>query len=191
MKRWFTLSLLTLFALILTSTTGLAQFKAGNHYIGANATVLVDPVGWGLGYEYGYDENLGLGVLVRYFGQEDINTGDQTYKATLGRETYMAQAQALYHAFPKAQFDPYGGLRLGYSYYNEKWEVTEGVVDRAAPVEKAASGITLSLAVGMRYFFSPQLSLDAALEYFLYNDEDYFKEPANTGMVIGVNFTLM
>ncbi|MDT8324798.1 MAG: outer membrane beta-barrel protein, partial [Bacteroidota bacterium] len=190
MKRWFTLSMLTLLAVILTSTTGLAQYKAGNNYIGVNATVVTEPVGWGLTYEYGYDENIGLGLTARYWSPETTETGESTWTGTLERETFMFLAQALYHALPKSQFDPYGGVRLGYAYYAETW-TTEGVAARTAPPEKAESGITMSIVGGMRYFFSPQISAEAALEYFLMHDDGYFVNRASTGMLLGVNFTLM
>ncbi|MCB2204986.1 porin family protein [bacterium] len=192
MKRWFTLSLLTLLAVILMSATGYAQYKAGNNYIGVNATTLTEPVGWGVVYEHGYDDNIGLGIIARYFAEEDKDLAEQSWSATLGRETFMVQLQALYHGLSGAQFDPYAGARLGYSYFNQTWELGENsVINREAPPDRAESGITMSVVGGMRYFFSPQLSMEATLEYFLYNDEDYFANRANTGMVIGVNFTLM
>lgn len=189
MKRWFTLSMLTLLAVILTSATGYAQYKAGNNYIGVNATVVTNPVGWGVTYEHGFDDNIGLGVIGRYWSPEVTKTGASTWTGELKRETFMVLVQALYHALPKAQFDPYGGVRLGYAYYTETWTTT-GVAPRSAPPEKAESDIALSVVGGMRYFFTPKLSMEAGLEYFLYIDDGYFVDRGTTGMVIGVNFTL-
>jgi opacity protein-like surface antigen len=189
MKRWFTLSLLTLMVLILSSATSYSQYKLGSHYIGVNATVVTEPVGWGLNYEYGFDENIGLGFLVRYWAPEERKHYESTGTGTLQRTTIMPMVQAAYHFLPKAQFDPYGGIRLGYGIYTETWS-TEGIVTRTKPVERAESGVSMSIMGGFRYFVTPKISLDGTLEYFLVNDTDYYDNLADTGLMLSVNFTL-
>lgn len=189
MKRWFTLSLLTFMVLILSSATSYSQYKMGAHYIGANATVVTEPVGWGLNYEYGFDENIGLGVVVRYWSPKEGKHYESTGTGTLQRSAIMTLVQAAYHFLPKAQFDPYGGLRVGYSIYTENWS-TDGIVTRTKPVERAESGVTMSLMGGFRYFVSPKISIDGTLEYFMVNDIDYFDNQADTGLMFSVNFTL-
>lgn len=191
MKRWFTLSMLTLLAVIFMSTTGVAQYKAGNHYIGVNATVVTEPVGWGVNYEFGYEKNLGIGAVVRYFSPEDVPYYESTGTGNLKRETYMILAQALYHPLSNAMYDPYGGLRVGYSYYSETW-TTEGIVVGISgePTPKAESGISMSIVGGLRYFVTNNISLEGALEYFLVNDQNYFRNESDTGLMFAVSFTL-
>jgi opacity protein-like surface antigen len=189
MKRWFTLSLLTLIAFILAGATSHAQYKMGAHYIGANATVVTEPVGWGINYEFGFDENIGLGVVVRYWALDEGKHYESTGTGTLQRSVIMPMVQAAFHFLPKAQFDPYGGLRVGYSIYDEEWQ-TSGIVTRTKPDERAESGITMSLMGGFRYFITSKISIDGTLEYFAVCDEDYFDNQSTTGMMFSVNFTL-
>ena len=189
MKRWFTLSLLTLSVFLLMSATGTAQYRMGAHYIGANATVVTEPVGWGLNYDYGFDENISLGFVVRYWAPEEGKHYESTGTGTLQRSTIMPMVQAAYHFLPKTQFDPYGGARIGYGIYNETW-TTDGIVTRTKPDERAESGVSMSIMGGFRYFVSPKISLDGVLEYFLVNDTDYFENQSDTGMMFSVNFTL-
>ncbi len=189
MKRWFTLSLLTLLAFILASATSNAQYKMGAHYIGVNATIVTEPIGWGVNYEFGFDENIGLGVVVRYFGREEGKHYESTGTGTLQRSTIMPLLQAAYHFLPKARFDAYGGVRLGYSIYTEDWQ-TEGIVTRTKPTPAAESDVTMSIMGGFRYYVSPKISIDGTLEYFLVNDQDYFDNQADSGMMFSVNFSL-
>jgi len=190
MKRWFTLFMLTLLAVILTTSTGYAQYKPGTHTIGVNATAVTEPVGWGVNYELGYDENLGLGLIVRYWSPEDRKAYESRGEATISRETYMIQLQAAYHALPTSSWDPYAGVRVGYAYYDETFTTSGIVVGITEPEPIAESGISMSLVGGMRYYVSKQLSLGAALEYFLVNDEDYFYNQSSTGMIFDLSFTL-
>jgi opacity protein-like surface antigen len=191
MKRWFTLSMLTLLAVMFTSTTGFAQFKAGNHYIGVNATVVTEPVGWGVNYEFGYEENLGLGLIVRYWSPEDTPYYESTGTGNLKRETFMTMFQAAYHPLTNAVYDPYGGVRVGYAYYNETW-TTEGIVVgiTGTPTPKAESNISMSIIGGIRYFVANNISIEGALEYFLFNDEKYFRNESDTALMFALNFTL-
>lgn len=189
MKRWFTLSLLTLIAIIFAGATSHAQYRMGAHYIGANATVVTEPVGWGLNYEYGFDENIGLGLVVRYWAPKEGKHYESTGTGTLQRSAIMPLVQAAYHFLPQAQFDAYAGLRIGYSIYTESWEIS-GIVTRIKPPERAESGVTMSMMGGFRYFVSPKISLDGTLEYFIVNDEDYFDNQATSALMFSVNFTL-
>jgi len=190
MKRWLPLFMLTMLAVILTSSTGYSQYRPGTHTIGLNATVVTEPVGWGMNYELGYDESLGLGLIVRYWSPETRKAYESRGEASIDRETYMIQMQAVYHALPASAWDPYGGIRLGYSYYTETFTTSGIVVGITQPEPIAESGITLSIVAGMRYYVSEQLSLGAALEYFLFNDDKYFKNESTTGLMFDLSFTL-
>ncbi|HOJ04392.1 MAG TPA: outer membrane beta-barrel protein [Bacteroidota bacterium] len=189
MKHWCTISMLTLLVCLLSTGTVHAQYMPKAHYIGVSATVVTDPIGWGAQYEYGYDENIGLGLIFRYWGQEPAKAHLQTGSATLDRDTFAPMVQARYHFLPKDQTDPYAGVRLGYSIYTETWK-TEGIVTLPKPTDRAESGISLSIIGGMRYFMTNNLSLEACLEYFLANDEFYFENESSTAVSFGVNFTL-
>ncbi len=189
MKHWFTISMLTLLVCLLSAPSVHAQYLARAHYIGLSATVVTEPVGWGVQYEYGYDENIGLGLIIRYWGQEPVKAFLQTGTATLDRDTFAPMFQARYHFMPKEVMDPFAGLRLGYSIYTETW-TTEGIVTLPKPADRAASGISMSIIGGMRYFATEKISLEGILEYFLYNDEFYFTEETSTAITFGVNFTL-
>jgi opacity protein-like surface antigen len=189
MKHRFTISTLTLLVCLLAAPSIQAQYQAGAHYIGATATIVTEPVGWGVQYEMGYDEHIGLGILVRYWGQEPAKAYTQTGTATLERQTFAPMFQARYHFLPKEMIDPFAGLRIGYSIYTETW-TTEGIVTLPKPANRAESGISMSLIGGMRYFVSDKISLEGILEYFVVNDEMYFRDPTQTAITFGVNFTL-
>jgi opacity protein-like surface antigen len=190
MKRWFTLSLLTLIAIIFTSATSHAQYRMGAHYIGVNATVVTEPVGWGINYEFGFDENIGLGLVIRYWGFErgPFPIGSQTF-ATKKRTVIMPLVQASYHFLPKERFDAYGGVRVGYSIFDET-VTTEGFAPYSNQAPIPENGITMSMMGGFRYFVSSKISIDGTLEYFLMNDEDYFDNQATSALMFSVNFTL-
>ncbi len=189
MNYRFTISMLTLLVCLLSAPSLHAQYTPRAHYIGASATVVTEPVGWGVHYEYGYDENIGLGLVIRYWGQEPAVANLSTGTATLDRQTFAPMFQARYHFLPKEMMDPFAGLRLGYSIYTETW-TTEGIVTLPKPVDRAASGISMSIIGGMRYFASEKISLEGILEYFLVNDEFYFEDATSTAVTFGINFTL-
>jgi len=189
MKHCFTISMLTLFVYLFSTPASHAQYTAGAHYIGLCATVVTEPLGWGVQYEYGYDENIGLGLIIRYWGQEPAKAYESTGTGTLDRETFAPMFQARYHFLPKDLFDPYAGIRLGYSIYTETWS-TEGIVTRPKPEDRASSGISMSIIGGMRYFASQKISIEACLEYFLANDDYYFSNNSTTAVTLGLNFTL-
>ena len=189
MKHWFTISMLTLLVCLLSAPSLQAQYLPRAHYIGASATIVTEPVGWGVQYEYGYDENIGLGLVIRYWGQKPGKDFTSTYTATLDREAFAPMFQVRYHFLPREIMDPFAGVRLGYTVYTETL-TTEGIYTGTKPPAKAESGLTMSVIGGMRYFASDKISIEGILEYFLMNDEGYFEYQTSTAVTIGVNFTL-
>lgn len=190
MKRWFTLLPLFLIGFVLMQSTGVAQYRVGSHTLGVNATIITEPVGWGVNYEFGFDEHIGLGAVIRYWGSErgPFPIGSQTY-VTIQRSVIMSMFQANYHFLPRERFDAYGGVRLGYTVFDETAEV-EGFSPYTKPKDLPESGISMSLLGGFRYFVSPKISIDGTVEYFLVNDDTYFDNDASTGLMFSVNFTL-
>ncbi|MBR9976408.1 MAG: outer membrane beta-barrel protein [Bacteroidetes bacterium] len=191
MKRYFTLLPFIAVGMLLLGASSTAQYRVGSHTLGINATVVTEPVGWGVNYEFGFDEHIGLGGVIRYWGSErgPFPIGSQT-RVVINRSVIMSMFQASYHFLPKERFDPYGGLRLGYTVFDETAEIIEGFSPYTEPKELPESGISMSLMTGFRYFLSPKISIDGTLEYFLVNDEAYFDNDSDTGLMFSVNFTL-
>jgi hypothetical protein len=189
MKYRYLIPLFAALLICLVSSRMQAQYQKGEKFVGANVSFLTDPYGYGLEFEYGYDDEIGLGFSVRYFGQPEQKRPSGNSTATITRYLVAPQLQAMYHLMPKETVDPYAGVRLGYAVYTEAFTTDDPVLN-PAPEKKATSGLLFSLAGGMRYFFSPRISVNTSLELFLLYDKNYFVNQSNVTLSLGVDFTL-
>lgn len=156
-----------------------AQFAKGKSFLGPNLTLATDPIGLGVDYEYGLNENVGLGGMVRYWGRSvDYAWGSSTWSVI------MPQFQAAYHFMPGEQFDPYAGARLGFAIYSSSHTSD---IPGYTWSDSNSGGLYLSLSGGARYFFSPKISANGSIEIRAAGD-DYFG--SSLGLVLGVDFTL-
>ena len=195
MNSRYLLSVAILLAFFLTATNAQAQFKKGAHYIGVGATVLTDPIGYGVVYENGFDENIGLGLSVRYWGRKKLTGMDNNANGSysLERSAILPMIQGNYHVkiIQDQVLDAFGGARLGYAFSTQTWTET-GVVTGVQEPEKVANSVQFSILGGARYFFSPKFSVEADFEYFLSDLVDYQEKTtgSNFGISLGVNFTI-
>lgn len=181
MKSVLNVALLAAVVLVLCTSTGQAQFRHGGNWLGPVLTLATDPIGFGLQYEYGISENIGIGGIIRYWGRsEDFYYGEVSWS------TVIPQFQAAYHFMPGDRLDPYAGGRLGYAIYSSS-------VDYHPPYsgmdwsDSASGDLFLTAYGGLRYFFSPGIAGNAQLE-FRVAGTDYFN--SSIQLSIGVDFTL-
>ncbi len=147
-----------------------AQFKNRGVYLGPNLT-LQSPVGFGGDIEFAVSPNFGLGGIVRYW-----NISSPGWSLSI----IIPQVQAAYHFMPGNELDPYIGARLGYAVVSISYE--SGYSTGAA-----SSTTYLTGCGGLRYFFSPKVSINGSVE-FLLGTNAYFS--SGLGLVAGIDFTL-
>lgn len=173
MKKICTIVLAVLAFSLVMKNTAQAQFKNRGVYLGPNLTLATTPVGFGADIEFAVSPNFGIGGLVRYWGQSISGFG-YDYSWTV----IVPQLQGAYHFMPGNELDPYAGARLGYAVYSISGTFTS---------QSAKSDVFITGTGGMRYFFSPKISLHGSLEFRLAGT-DYFG--TGLGLVAGVDFTL-
>jgi hypothetical protein len=173
MKFISRIAVLSALLLLLGAHTSRAQFHHGGSWLGPLLTLATNPIGFGVNFEHGVSENIGVGGLVRYWG-ESVSTFGVSYSWSI----IMPQGQVAYHFMPGDQLDPFAGGRLGWAIYS---------VDSVVGSAKEAGGIFLTAYGGLRYFFSPTVSGVGTLE-FRVAGEDYFG--SSIQLSLGVDFTL-
>ncbi len=173
MKSVLHIAVLAAIVLVLGSSTGTAQFRQGGNWLGPVLTLATDPIGFGVQYEHGISQNVGIGGIIRYWGKSYSSAGyDVTWSVI------MPQFQGAYHFLPGDQLDPYAGGRLGWAIYS--WDSDFGSASDSG-------GLFLTAYGGLRYFFSPSISGNGTLEFRVAGD-DYFGSAIQ--LSLGVDFTL-
>ncbi|MBN1446985.1 MAG: hypothetical protein JXA28_03560 [Bacteroidetes bacterium] len=159
--------------LFLFPTNSDAQFRHRGNWLGPVLTLATDPIGFGVNFEHGVSQNVGLGGILRYWGKSGGEGGYDWSWSII-----MPQFQAAYHFMPGDQLDPYAGGRLGwaiYSYESDFWKASDD------------GGLFLTAYGGLRYFFSPKIAGNGSLEFRVAGD-DYFG--GSLQLSVGVDFTL-
>lgn len=173
MKTVIKVTFLAAVAVLLCTSTGKAQFREGGNWLGPVLTLATDPVGFGAQYEYGVNENIGIGGIVRYWGKS-ASTAGYSWSWSI----VMPQLQAAYHFMPGDQLDPYAGGRLGWAVYSYESDFLSASDD---------GGLFLTAYGGLRYFFNPNIAGNGQLE-FRVAGEDYFG--GSLQLTVGVDFVL-
>ena len=173
MKSVFSVVMIAAVALVLCTSTSQAQFRHGGNYLGPLLTLATDPIGFGVQYEHGISENVGIGGILRYWGKSSSSSGyDWSWSIV------MPQFQGAYHFMPGDQLDPYAGGRLGWAIYSYESDFLSASDD---------GGLFLTAYGGLRYFFSPKIAGNGQLEFRVAGD-DYFGRSIQ--LSLGVDFTL-
>lgn len=173
MKSVFSITLIAALAFVLNTSSSQAQFRHGGNWLGPVLTLATDPIGFGVQYEHGISQNVGIGGIVRYWGKSISSAGyDWSWSIV------MPQFQGAYHFMPGDQLDPYAGGRLGWAVYS---------IDSDFGVGGGSSGLFLTAYGGLRYFFSPKIAGNGQLEFRVAGD-DYFG--GSIQLSVGVDFTL-
>lgn len=173
MKSVFSVVMIAAVALVLCTSTSQAQFRHGGNYLGPLLTLATDPIGFGVQYEHGISENVGIGGILRYWGKSSSSSGyDWSWSIV------MPQFQGAYHFMPGDQLDPYAGGRLGWAIYSYESDFLSASDD---------GGLFLTAYGGLRYFFSPKIAGNGQLEFRVAGD-DYFG--GSIQLSLGVDFTL-
>ncbi len=177
MKAFATTLLIAAVVLVAFAPSAQAQVGYGKDVkvLGLNAT-FTDPTGFGADFEYGLTPNISLGGVLRYWGKS-TEGGGYTVKWSL----IMPQVQGMYHFMPREAVDPFVGARLGYGIYSTK---VEGLFEAKTTDN---NGMFLNLVGGCRYWFTPQISGHANLEFRIAG-EQYFKD--DMSIMIGVGYAL-
>ncbi len=173
MKVFLQTATLAAFLLLTCVSTGSAQFRHGGSWLGPVLTLATDPIGFGVSYEHGISQNVGIGGIVRYWGKSYTSAGYEYSWSVI-----MPQFQGAYHFLPGDQVDPFAGGRLGWAIYS--WDGDFGTASDSG-------GLFLTAYGGLRYFFSPSISGNGTLE-FRVAGTDYFGSAIQ--LSIGVDFTI-
>jgi opacity protein-like surface antigen len=184
MKSIATVMCLAFCALCFLPSSSKAQYyDKGKQIIGLNLNLLTDALGYGADYEYGYDENFGVGGIIRYWGK----SSEEAYQKS-SKSLFLIQVQGLYHFTPKEQVDPFLGARLGYGFSKFKSESNFTGEWRDVANTTDGSGAYLNAFVGARYHFSPKISANGSLELRLIGKNVLWENVAS--IVLGVGYTL-
>lgn len=140
--------------MLITTVTSEAQFTQNNVYVGPI-------VGYGIGFGYGLTAEYAVTDVVGFsldIGYQS-KTKTDSYLFTIPRTTiYRLYAGVLsggYH-FSSGKFDPY--FRVGVGYFDLRMETSPP--SRPFPVLGLSAGgiVSVSLQLGLRYFFSPSIA---------------------------------
>jgi hypothetical protein len=171
MNRAKSFAILTLlFVLISQTANAQIAYKKGENVVfaslglggvsGLYGTVKVPPIG--VGFDYGFNENISLGGLLAYssseirYGWFGGNWGwDYSYFIIGGRGAYHLDV------LKNKQIDTYGGVMLGYNIVSFK-EV--GTVSTGA-ASSGSSYVVFGLFAGGRYYFNPNLAAHVELGF--------------------------
>ncbi|MCB2204987.1 porin family protein [bacterium] len=173
MKNVFRTALIAVIAMVFFAQSSDAQFRHRGNWLGPVLTVATDPIGFGVQYEHGVSENVGIGGIIRYWGK---SYGD--FRGDFSWSIIMPQFQAAYHFMPGDQLDPYAGGRLGWAIYD---------IEPDNPFLDTSSGLFLTVQGGLRYFFNPKIAVNGNLEFKIAGT-DYFN--SGIGLTVGADFTL-
>lgn len=130
-------------------------------------------------YEYALNHHWGLGITIGYEEAKvqwentdyvyDPNTGyydiPVSYAAGYKGSNIGILARANYHFLTSSKFDPYFGFALGYNdwaftYFNDDPNYSGGGSTVKVPIPLA-----LSVTIGCRYYFTPNIGIYAELGY--------------------------
>ena len=154
--------LFTLFAIIAFSFSSInAQYEVGKNYVGPSIGIawIGSALNLGANFEHGMQIEgipglIGIGGVFRY-----SSYGDDIYTGSLDYTVISIGAQGNYHfKLENSKLDPYVGLALGYQ--NRSWDEPDWWDDRFFG-DPDSGGLFFGAHVGIRYFFSPQLSVNA------------------------------
>jgi hypothetical protein len=177
MKRILLISVLLVLALSISfgqiaykkgDQVGSVMIGLGSFVYESGASSSLPPIS--LAYDYGFNENISLGGLVSYTGAKETYDTYSLSGFTLVPATatwkwsyIIIAARGAYHydLLHNDKIDTYGGLMLGY-------EIASTSTDNTAyPVSGSAGTMLFSVYVGGRYYFSPNLAVQAELGFGL------------------------
>lgn len=137
-----------------------AQYRLGGQWGGLALTVGAGPLGFGAQYENGFDHNISLGGMVRYWGWSyEFSSGIELDITVIHPEFF-----ANYHFQPGEQFDPYIGASIGFMLYSSSYTSPDRLVETFS--DNDDSEFTLGFHGGTRYFFNREFSGRAELEIY-------------------------
>ncbi len=115
-------------------------------------------------YDYGYNENISFGGIAGYAGSsEDFFYGKIKYSYII------IAARGAYHLdlLHNPNVDTYGGIMLGYNIVSASTEWNSGYSGFGYNFAASSSYMIFGGYVGGRYYFSPNLAVQAELGYGL------------------------
>lgn len=144
----------------------------GNYGVYSNAS---GSPGIGLAYELGYWDVGGPGVvsLGGYLGYKSYGFDGSYFGSTYSQKwTYTVigfRSAYHYNGLDLGEFDPYGGVMLGYNVLKYKYSSSNGLNEVFLNQKTYGSRLALSMYIGGRYYFTNQLGVFAELGYGVSN----------------------
>lgn len=164
MKKFLLISLFVVFGNLLFAQGVL--LKAGEQYIGAKIALGgVAGASYGLigNYEYGYQDNIGLGATVAYSGySEDLFGGTWSYTNIL----ILANVGYHYDLLHNEKLDTWGAFNIGYNVASAKWEWKTKPPFAIDPTV-SVGGVVWGFSANARYFLTDKLAATASVGYGL------------------------
>jgi hypothetical protein len=163
-------SLATILLVLLTvSIASGAAFEKGKTYIGPTIGLAWKGLGIGLSADHAIDKNWGIGGEISYTGfSEKFASG--TYDAKWKYTFIGVLAAGSYHFIVKSnpKLDPYLKAGLGYFHWSGSYSDNSGNSYKNLYSAGYSSGVGVTGAGGIRYWFKPKLAGRAQIGYPFY-----------------------
>ncbi len=148
MKRFLVIILVVCFAMSLSAGNGDKAYEKGTKVLELSVGFSSLTTPFAVGYEHSLTDKLGLNVsaLILSWGYDFGFLGD------LNQTLIMPQAHLHYHftKIKSSKLDVYVGAGAGFAVYNSDWSD-----------EVSSSGIFISGVVGIRYYVSKKIAIQA------------------------------
>ena len=144
----------------------------------ANSGTVGPPIGFGGRLSYMVSDNFGIGIDFNYvksgyqytsicYSCGDWDTTSMSYEDVEQEYRFESNVMRImirmdYHFVQTENLDVYLGIGAGYKYANRQGYV-DGVVDGSVGWSGAAIPVATRAAIGMRYYFIPNLGLNLEL----------------------------
>jgi opacity protein-like surface antigen len=116
-------------------------------------------------YEQGITDNIGIGAAVGYSSYGG-KWQQSSYNYRYSWRTISVMVRGAYHFDVKNRnFDPYGGVGLGFLKYSYNWTSNEPGFNESNYNISSASPLGYQLFLGTRYHFTDQIGAYAELGY--------------------------
>lgn len=166
--------LLSALMLVALSSVSLAQrtlITAGEQYVGgkiALGSIGGASMGFIGNYEYGYQDNIGIGGAIAYSGySEDISAGFYTGKWSYSNILVVVSGNYHMDLLKNEKLDTWGALNVGYNVASVKWEFTKNTLNLPEPAAASAGGFVFGLTANARYQLTEKLFATGSLGFGL------------------------
>ena len=151
------------------SLASAAAFEQGKNYVGPTIGLAWKGLGLGVSGEHALDKNWGIGGEISYTGFTDnFSSGLYNYKWKYTFIGVLAAGSYHFIVQKNPKIDPYLKAGLGYFNWSASYSDNSGNTYRNLYSAGYSSGIGITGAGGMRYWFKPTLAGRVQVGYPFY-----------------------